>query len=262
MDLIDASTGLPLRRLPLAGPVNFRDLGGYAALGGRSLRWRQLYRSDGLATLTETDHRVLVDELGLRTILDLRAAEEVAASVPQGLLDAGLRHVNVPIFDETRQLWREDDGPGFTIAQFYYRMLDLSSDRFVEALRLIAEAPGPIVFHCAAGKDRTGILAAVVLSLLGVSTEDIVADYTLTAAIVPLLRSRFEALARDPKRAPGAIEMPRSKAVFDEVLSARPSTMHLLLEEFERRSGGVEAWAFEHGFTAAEREQLEARLLV
>ena len=176
MDLIDASTGLPLRRLPLAGPVNFRDLGGYAALGGRSLRWRQLYRSDGLATLTETDHRVLVDELGLRTILDLRAAEEVAASVPQGLLDAGLRHVNVPIFDETRQLWREDDGPGFTIAQFYYRMLDLSSDRFVEALRLIAEAPGPIVFHCAAGKDRTGILAAVVLSLLGVSTEDIVAD--------------------------------------------------------------------------------------
>ena len=261
MDPIEPTTGDPARRIPLQGPGNFRDLGGYAAASERTVRWRLLYRTDGLSTLTDADHRVLIEDLGLTTIIDLRAPEEVAASIPTGLIEAGVRHLNVAIFDETRQLWRDDDGPGFTIAQLYFRMLDMSSDRFVEALQLVVAAPGPVVFHCAAGKDRTGILAAALLGLLGVSEQDIVADYALTAAIVPVLRARFEASAQDPKRVAGANEMPRSKTVFDEVLSARPSTMHLLMEEFERRSGGIVAWAGEHGFTADDQNRLKGRLL-
>ncbi|MFJ1707749.1 tyrosine-protein phosphatase [Kitasatospora sp. NPDC088346] len=177
---------------------NFRDLGGYRTADGGRVRWRLLYRSDSLGKLAGEDLKRF-EALGVGTVIDLRYPWEIerAGRVPDA---PGLAYHNLSI--EHRPYDQAALGPEIETGRFLAdRFGEVAEDGTVElaeVIRIVAAADGPLVFHCAAGKDRTGIVAALVLSLLGVDEEQIVADFALTA----LATDRFVAdwHARNPGR--------------------------------------------------------------
>lgn len=246
-----------MRRIALDGPANFRDLGGYRA-GAHRLRRGRVFRSDSLSRMTESDVRHVVDELGLVTVVDLRAGHEVE-SYGHGPLGAeGVLVHHLPIADETRpdRVERPPDGPDpstLTLDRIYLLMLDRYADRFVRVLRTLADdANHPIVFHCAAGKDRTGLVAALLLSLLGVDDETIAADYALTSEHIDELVERHRAQA---EATGAAIE------VDDAFLAAEAMVMRNVLTEMRARYGSAEAYLQAHGLEPEASAALRASLL-
>ncbi|MER5183333.1 tyrosine-protein phosphatase [Streptomyces sp. NPDC002896] len=159
---------------------NFRDVGGYSAHDGHTVRWGLLYRSDSLAKLEGADwDRFLA--LGVRTVIDLRYPWEIEAKgrVPHS---DEMAYFNFSIehrpYDQAEI--DPDVDPWRYLADRYAEVADDGAKELRHALEVIASADGPLVFHCASGKDRTGLVAVLVLSLLGVSEDDIAADFALT----------------------------------------------------------------------------------
>jgi protein-tyrosine phosphatase len=179
------------RRVSLAGPVNFRDLGGYATADGRTTLWRRLYRSDSLHHL-EPDDGPLLRERGLMTAIDFRADDELERIGIGRLGELDIEHVHLPTVDKALHTVRPPDWePPSSAAEIYVLMMRSGAAAYAAALRAIVE-PGtmPAVYFCMAGKDRTGVFSAVVLGLLGVADDDIVADYVLTHDVVELIHER------------------------------------------------------------------------
>lgn len=171
------------RRIGLVGPVNFRDLGGYRGRDGRRVRWGRVFRADALV-LDDRDTEAF-GELGIRTVYDLRSDAE-RDTVPNRLPDArrptvvALSLVSTTDGDSPIERLSYSDGESF-LEQLYLHILDSSAANFGRVLSgLAGDDEIPAVFHCAAGKDRTGLVAAVLLSVLGVSEKDILDDYELT----------------------------------------------------------------------------------
>jgi protein-tyrosine phosphatase len=175
------------RRVPLRGTMNFRDLGGYTGAGGRRVRWGRVFRSDHLGDLDAGDLD-LIGRLGVRTVVDYQGAHE-RGDGPRPELP-GARRVDRPIvdgpaagvtfydrvIDHTVTSFTSED-----MAAFYLRTLEGSAATFGEVIGLIADpAHHAVVFHCRAGKDRTGLTAALLLGALGVPEDDILEDYDLT----------------------------------------------------------------------------------
>jgi protein-tyrosine phosphatase len=179
------------RRVALAGPVNFRDVGGYRTSDGRTVQWRRLYRSDSLHHL-EPDDGPLLRELGLLTAIDFRADDELERIGIGRLGELDIKHMHLPTIDKALHTVRPPgwDAPS-SAGEIYVRMLGSGGGAYAAALRALVE-PGtmPAVFFCMAGKDRTGVFSAVVLGLLGVSDDDIVADYVLTHDVVEMILER------------------------------------------------------------------------
>lgn len=241
------------RHIELEGCFNFRDLGGYQTAEGRMIRWRRLYRADGLSRLTERDMQRLA-ELELATVIDLRTTAELEeyGRIP----DAGweLEFHHVPIIET---LPDRDEYPAWVNLEYvlggYTRMLERGGPAIAKALRLLAEpATYPAVFHCSAGKDRTGILAALVLGFLGVPDEVIVADYALSRAA---MERRYERLLEEHPDRREEIERWRPA-----LLSAEPDVMRELLATVRRTYGSLEGYAAAIGAAAA-LEGLRAALL-
>jgi protein-tyrosine phosphatase len=196
------------RRLRLEGPVNFRDLGGYAGADGRRVRWGRLFRSDNLETLTATDVAAL-DALGVRLVCDLRRDAERTATTS---VLHGVRVQRLPIGDlaaETRTMARrvmrgEISEVGVdTMAGVYLTILRLHADSFGTVVANAGDAANlPMIVHCTAGKDRTGVASALLLAALGVEDEDVLADYELSTeyhsiAKIAEVRPRLEAAGVD-----------------------------------------------------------------
>jgi protein-tyrosine phosphatase len=247
------------RPIALEGPVNFRDLGGYENRGGRRVRTRRVYRSDSLSYMTDADVRHCVDELGIRSVVDLRAGHEVDEFSHGPLEATGVTFFHRPVVDETRRehLARDAAQPDpdlLSLDAIYLMMLERFADRIVGVLRLVADpAHQPVVFHCAAGKDRTGLVAALVLALLDVDDETVAGDYALTAEFMPLLveRHRAEAAARGLPVA----EVDRQH--FD----ADASAMHTVLVGLRARHGSIEGYVAAHGLGPDVIATLRASLL-
>lgn len=174
---------VPHRRLELEGVHNFRDIGGYdTQSGGRVARGR-VFRADGLNRLTSRDVE-RVRGLGLQTVIDLRSTHEVEShgTFPVDQHPVDFHHI--PTGDVTR---KRPDLPDVAddadvLRYSYQRMLELSVDQLRTAFTLVAQrSTEPLVYHCTAGKDRTGVLTMLVLGCLGVSQHDIASDYALTA---------------------------------------------------------------------------------
>ena len=170
-----------IRHIQFTNLCNFRDVGGYATRDGRTVQWQRLYRADSLGWLAGDDLPTF-RALRVRTVIDLRHPYEVekAGRVPES---EGQLYQNLPIEGRRWEtaVFSEEVGVERYLADRYLEVTEDGVENLRTALETIARADNaPIVIHCAAGKDRTGLLTALILSLAGVSEDDIVADYALT----------------------------------------------------------------------------------
>lgn len=261
--MANGSSGLPVdgavpaRTVPLTGVFNFRDLGGYPARDGRSVRWRTLYRADGLDRLTSDDVEQL-RPLGLRSVVDLRMEHELAdrGRFPVEAYPVAFHHVSV--IDRT---WDKDDAIATQMpaADFlharYMEMLADAGPRFANAVRVLASADAlPAVFHCAAGKDRTGLLAMLVLGAIGVGNDNIVEDYALTSANMDAFRA---AAAEDPNPV-RAEAMAKTPVIF---FASDPEAMARVLADITAAHGSVPQYLRSIGVTDDVFAALETQLL-
>ena len=230
----------PDRWVPLGGALNFRDIGGYLTTTGARVRWRRIFRSDALDDLTGGDRAVLTERLGLRTVLDLRCDVE---GTPGALWAAG--RIELPLVDveNAHVLFAS----AAALEDVYLNILRTRADAMRLAVQAIVEAEHPLVVHCTAGKDRTGLVAAVLLGALGVGDDDIVRDYALTATVLPDLLARL-------RRRPGVVLPPHAEL-------AGPEAMRAVLRALRQAHGSMLGYVLDIGVSAEAVAVLRDRLL-
>jgi protein tyrosine/serine phosphatase len=216
------------------GLVNFRDLGDTPVSGGGVIRPGVLLRSDSVVFATVADADRLVHALGLRTVVDLRDAPEVEAFGRGPLEGADVAYIHLPIGDVKAAIDRPD---------MYVRMAAEAGPRIAGLIRRIgSEDLAPLVVHCQIGVDRTGIVSALLLGLVGVTDDVISADYAVSAMAAQALRER----ARERRRALGLPQMPES---YYDAWTPRPEIMAETLRLLRLRWGGFEGWARAYGLS-------------
>ncbi|MFB6393352.1 tyrosine-protein phosphatase [Polymorphospora lycopeni] len=228
---------------------NFRDIGGYAGLDGRTVRWKRLYRSDSLHRLDGADRDAFA-LLGVRTVIDLRRPTEVSRDgrVPD-FVGLDYRHIHPEHRDWIEIPYDETLGVGRYLADRYLELAETGAAGVGRAVGIVADADtAPAVVHCVAGKDRTGVVCALTLSTLGVSDEDIAADYALTSAA----SERFAAWIR------GKFPDHPIPAPF---LASPAQAMLLFLTELRTRHGSIENYLLGAGVTPAQLEAMRTHLL-
>jgi protein-tyrosine phosphatase len=238
------------RNLGFSATYNFRDVGGYPGLDGRTVRWRRLFRADALHRLGDADAEAFA-ELGARTVIDLRRPFEIEKF---GRLTEryGVEYRNVVIQHVD---WEEVEHPPGVVherwlADRYLNFAEDGREGLLGALRVIADPEkAPVIVHCMAGKDRTGTVCALTLALLGVSDDDIAADYALTTtAMEPLTRYLLE---KNPQAVVG------NEHMFDSPEGA----MRIFLDDLRALHGSVENYVREIGLTDAEIAAMRGHLL-
>lgn len=219
------------RHIPLDGTHNVRDLGGYALPSGGITTWRAVLRGDGLSRMTADSMRQLVD-LGVRTIVDLRGDHELLPE-PNPFAGHGVvAYRNIPLFDQLGPIAAFD--VPFDMAERYRNALDHCGPRIAEVIRAIAEAPaGAVLFHCTAGKDRTGIIAAMLLTIAGVPEQTVIEDYALTATLALPLLDRLRA---------AAIERGADPAHMARILASEARTIQSMLDHLDGQHGGIDSY--------------------
>lgn len=239
------------RLVSLDGCVNFRDLGGWRTGDGRRVRRGLVFRSDALHRLTADDLARLRGALGVRTLIDLRSSHEVTSEGCGPLAEPPTAYHHLPFFDGPAR----DPGrarPEGGLAAIYLAMLRFAQAPIARALETLAASPGAAVFHCAAGKDRTGVLSAVVLGAIGVVDSDIVEDYAYTRRALPRILERL--------RASQAYDYVFTE-LPPETLHAEPATMEALLESVRAEWGSLRGYASAAGVGPGALDALAARLL-
>jgi protein-tyrosine phosphatase len=237
------------RLLPLEGGRNFRDLGGYLTADGRRVRWGGLYRSGVLSYLTGADHQYLADK-GIRVICDLRTQHERQRE-PSQWPDANavllawdydprhtsLRHYLDAEADITPAAMRH------CMLKLYRHLPGLLRPQFAALLAQLAADRTPVLFHCSAGKDRTGIAAALILSLLGVPRDTIVADYALTNECVDLEEQLQRRRGSSLGVGDNVALFPRlDRATRRPLIDASPDYLLAALEQIEQDRGSVDTY--------------------
>ena len=237
------------RHLSFEAVFNFRDLGGYTTADGRSVKWRTVFRADGV-------HRLSVDDLaplGVKTVLDLRTHDELERG---RFTHDSIGYHHLPIIQtpwSERGFEGELDAISF-LADRYVDMLDEGRDSIARALHILSDPTAlPLVFHCAAGKDRTGVVAAIVLSVLGVHDDVIAADYSLSR----LGMGRFKEwiVATFPDYADSMTQQPEA------FLEAPAEAMHLFLERVRAAFGSVDGYVTGLGVSDATLDAVRENLL-
>jgi protein-tyrosine phosphatase len=240
------------RIVPFDTCFNFRDIGGYETVDGRHVVRGATFRSDTLHRLTTADlERAFA--LGIRTVIDLRSTDEVTEWGRFPGDDVDFHHLPLFEHDEPYEPFDPDD-PEPPVGEMYVQMATAGRDALASSLRVIAEGELAVVFHCAAGKDRTGILAALLLSTLGVPDDLIVADYEISEhALAP---SFAWAEANDAAMATALAKL----APWQHRSS--PERMQVFLDRLRERHGSIEGYLTDAGLETEVLEALRARLLV
>jgi len=239
--------------VPLEGAYNFRDLGGLHARDGRRVAPRRVFRSDRLTRLTGADNQML-ESFGIGRVFDLRSDLELAQDGPGEFSAAGGRHRHVPLvrvslsITDARIDWAKVD-----LQNRYLEMLDEGAPVIREVLEHIAgEDATATVFHCTGGKDRTGVLAAVLLRTLGVDDETIVDDYAVSETYLkPFVDASREMMERegfDPQ-------------IVLYLCGSPAPRMRKMLSDLDERWGSAEGYLAWAGMDTAAIEQLRRRLL-
>jgi protein-tyrosine phosphatase len=249
---------LPRRARDLAwdGLLNARDLGGHPTEDGGETRWGQVVRADSVRQLSDDGWKAVVD-YGIRTVVDLRSDEELAADPPAELpVDA----VHVPFFDEDPKVFEEVEEASVRATshaeatrEVYLIFLEHFRRNVAAAIRAVGQAPaGGVVVHCQGGKDRTGLVTAFLLRVAGVAIGEIAADYALSEQRLRTRHQKWFAAAADEA------ELARLHRI-----AATPETsMVEVLEELERRYGSIEGYLRAGGATDEDLERARARLRV
>lgn len=236
------------------GIFNLRDLGGTPADGDSVVRDHLLVRADALQLSSAETARAL-HEHGIRRVLDLRddsERSETGTFHPAAGLD--IEVVHLPVLDPTYE-WEVLDVPrDALLAHRYADILMSFGDRFATAVRTVAEADGGVAFHCAVGKDRTGLLAMLLLGALGSPREAIVADYVRSARAGAVQVARLKVLGLRY----GDID---DEEISIGVWSARAVTMESTLDRLDVAHGGIEGYLQSVGVDADVVAALRARLL-
>jgi protein tyrosine/serine phosphatase len=263
------------RWIDLEGAVNVRDMGGLPTLDGQITQRDRLLRSDNLQGLTPSDVRVLVDEHEVRSIADLRTSVEVAyegagpmTAEPRvsirnlSLFPEAGHNTDVAAVDRDAPVvlpWQERDddpldadGMPSGAAGFYVRYLLDRADSVIDALRLVAHTDGAALVHCAAGKDRTGVVIAIALAEIGVERGAIIEDYAMSAERIEAIFARLRA----------------SQTYVDDLAEEsidkhrpRDTTMVQLLDAIDAIHGGVPAWLRANGWTEDDAAALRKHML-
>lgn len=177
----------------LSAPVNLRDLGGIPVAGG-VVREGFALRADDLTVITRHDARELV-ERGLVAVIDLRTNDEAALTGRGPLADQPVAYHHLPLMASIGAGMPQGGRVSFdhvSMGEMYAQMVETSAPQLAAALSLIALAPGATAFHCAAGRDRTGVLAAMLLLALGALDDDIVTDYARTDPHMTAIQARMK----------------------------------------------------------------------
>lgn len=237
------------RELRLEVAHNVRHIGGYRTHDGH-ITSTSIIRSAGLHRLTNNGLRTLADS-GITAIVDLRSSLERERDATPDPASVGLRHVFAPVFEQDQSPVGQSHAefPGYAVV--YQRMLETGRDAYRTLFEVVAESEGGVLFHCAAGKDRTGVAAALMLSLTGVDHETIVEDYAVSAALLePLLLEWL------PKMAESGISEERGRAL----LASPPQDMCDTLGHIDRMYGGAAGYLESIGVSTATMSAAKARL--
>jgi protein tyrosine/serine phosphatase len=230
----------PAAQADFEGCCNFRDLGGFRACD-TTIRSRRLFRSDSLASASAADRARFV-ELGLATVIDLRSPAEV--ELAGRYRDPAVRYHNVPFGDPIAEASRVGWGDAGQVALHYLDLLHSSGDAVAEVLAILTDPSCyPAVVHCSVGKDRTGILVALLLSAVGVPDDDVVADYALSGMGAARLALRLRELCAD--------NLTDLERFLPALLSAEPDTMRAFLAGVRAEFGSVAGYVASLGMSSA-----------
>ena len=242
------------RELSIDGMSNVRDLGGLPTRDGKKVKAGVVVRSDNPKGMTEQGHIDLMTVVGPRTMIDLRIEVEVEHD-GYTIKDESVTVVNFPMLPLSGVTPEQIEAGAFdNLIDDYMGQIEINADSVLNALRIIAASDQhPILYHCTAGKDRTGIVTAMLLDILGVDHEAIAADYQLTTDnMLPI------------------IERIRNAPVYKEnglafapswIFASDPETMLAFLERMTAKYGSAEGWALQHGLTQAEIDAIREHLL-
>ncbi|CAN5506572.1 tyrosine-protein phosphatase [soil metagenome] len=238
------------RLLPLEGGRNFRDLGGYRGAGGRQVAWGKIYRSGVMSGLTPADFDYL-SALGIKVICDLRSPQERAGE-PSPFLANG--KAKVVSFDYDMNSSMAKLATATTRAQAidvfasaYVDFLEMLAPHYTDLFAHLVANEGPLTLNCSAGKDRTGVGSALILSVLGVPRETIVADYALTQVYTPpsFYKKQMAGGANtsgiNAQQAQAMARLPPE--VLDVILGSDPAVMRQALAAIDAKHGGPVALA-------------------
>jgi protein-tyrosine phosphatase len=234
-------------RLHFDALLNARDLGGCTIRGGGQTRTRSLLRTDDLSRLTPDGLRALLD-YGVRSVIDLRWPHELAhrPSIFQRGVH-GVRYTNVSLLDGTETAWNAKSS-GVPKETWNCAVLDHSPRECALVMRAVADAPpGVVLFHCMAGKDRTGAIAALLLAAADVEPEEIAEDYAVSTDYI-----RDAYLSSHPAES--------REAILEEV-RCPPEQIYNMLEHLDRRYGGTVSYLRTIGLRSDEIQRIRGRLV-
>ena len=251
----DVDTGDFERRIVLDGTANFRDIGGYPTNGHKRVKWRKIFRSGNLASLTENDHKIL-QEIGIQSVCDFRSAEEIARQPNHLPEQASLQVLHLPIVNKTMEPTEavtrimKGDIAWFTpdfMLKSYIEKIEAFHDIWHLFFKYVCQRSyRPLLFHCTAGKDRTGVGAALILLCLGVSEKWVIHDHALSniynAKQTQNIQDNLRKIGVDPDKLTDYLTAPKSAivAVIEHINKKYGSARDYLIQKANVNAAWIE----------------------
>ena len=237
----------PRRKIKLDSVQNLRDLGGYSCANDRKTRWGVFFRSGDMSAVSEVDQRALLAK-DIRSVIDLRMTKEIEAAPNVFVESHELFFINHDFwgtrFDNYRSI-RKTATPNEKLADLYCSGLEINGFVMAEIMKTFAYQKGGFIFHCRSGKDRTGLVAAILLSIAGVPFDTICADFALSSEYL-----NEPELTQEELKTPGAYQK-----------GSAPETMKLTLTFLNQRYGGVVEYLEQQGVSNAEIELIRKKIV-
>jgi protein-tyrosine phosphatase len=238
------------RQLVLEGCLNVRDIGGYPTLDGKVTRWKVILRADNLDKLPPASQQQLVD-YGVRTVIDLRDHWETEQFPNVFENSATMSYVKRPLLG-TQSIYQKTEHVA-SLSSKYNIILDDCQNQINAIIEAIADSnPGCTIIHCSAGKDRTGLITALLLSLANVDGETIAEDYSLSEV---LLIERIQEWRRQ------ALEAGRDMNLVERDIGSKRETMLETLEYLHKRWSNIDTYLEQCGISATRINQIRTKLL-
>ena len=221
-------------RLPLRNAYNVRDLGGYACSDGKTTKWNNLIRGDDLTNLNEDETDFLIN-YGVKTVIDLRSENECSTNPDPFAQRSDVQYMNIPLMDNVMadpppEMIRNFD---FSLSKTYADLADNAQPKIKKVIEAIIDSNGGVLFHCAAGKDRTGVIAMLLLGAAGVSEADIISNYEVTFTYL----KQNSDLVSQTRKYPS------------DVMMSKPEYIEKLIDHVSEKYGTVKQYLYSAGLS-------------